>query len=140
MAHQTGSCLFLDSARCHSTALVNDKLTEMNIARAIIPPLMTNLVQPADVAWFSSIKIAYHQKWNHWFRFGIFKAKYSPKIDTLTISSLKFNKDMRTKTSIFMANRNLPATSSAFNGSRIFGRTLIHLSSEIRSTNAALHQ
>ena len=30
---------------------------------------MTNLLQPADLAWFSSIKKAYRKKWNHWFTF-----------------------------------------------------------------------
>lgn len=31
---------------------------------------MTNLLQPADVAWFSVIKKAYREKWNHWFTYG----------------------------------------------------------------------
>ncbi|CAF0972290.1 unnamed protein product, partial [Brachionus calyciflorus] len=28
---------------------------------------MTNLLQPADVCWFASIKKEYHNKWNKWF-------------------------------------------------------------------------
>ncbi len=31
---------------------------------------MTNLLQPAGVAWFAVIKKAYREKWNHWFTFG----------------------------------------------------------------------
>ncbi len=34
-----------------------------------IPGRLTNLLQPADVGWFSTIKKAYRSRWNHWFTF-----------------------------------------------------------------------
>jgi len=30
---------------------------------------LTNLLQPADVGWFATIKKAYRKLWNHWFTF-----------------------------------------------------------------------
>ena len=33
-------------------------------------PRLTNLLQPADVCWFSSIKKTYKEKWNHWYIYG----------------------------------------------------------------------
>ena len=61
-----GSVLFLDSARCHLTDKVNDKLDSLKIEKVIIPPRMTNLLQPADVGWFSKIKKEYCRKWTEW--------------------------------------------------------------------------
>jgi len=34
-----------------------------------IPGRLTNLLQPADVDWFATIKKAYRKLWNHWFTF-----------------------------------------------------------------------
>ena len=68
MANHPGSCLLLDSARCHTTDRVRTAMDDLNIARALIPPSLTNLLQPADVCWFSSVKREYRAKWNHWFR------------------------------------------------------------------------
>ncbi|RMZ95089.1 pogo transposable element with KRAB domain-like [Brachionus plicatilis] len=59
--------LLLDSAKCHQTRKVQDEYNGANINLMFIPPRMTNLVQPADVSWFASIKNEYHKKWNEWF-------------------------------------------------------------------------
>ncbi|RNA33693.1 pogo transposable element with KRAB domain-like [Brachionus plicatilis] len=59
--------LFLDSAPCHLTKSVKDELQVNGIVTNFIPPRMTNLLQPADVCWFASIKKQYHNNWNKWF-------------------------------------------------------------------------
>ncbi|CAF1021918.1 unnamed protein product [Brachionus calyciflorus] len=43
--------LFLDSARCHQTSLVENTFRKLNIRLIFIPPRFTNLLQPADVCW-----------------------------------------------------------------------------------------
>jgi hypothetical protein len=68
MNDQHNSTLYLDSARCHLTPKVKDKLKELNIEYIYIPPRMTNLLQPADVCWFVKIKKAYCTKWTEWSR------------------------------------------------------------------------
>jgi hypothetical protein len=59
--------MFIDSAKCHLTQTVSAKYSEINVNRMFIPPRMTNLLQPADVAWFANIKKAYNSKWCEWF-------------------------------------------------------------------------
>ena len=34
-----------------------------------VPKRLTNLLQPADVMWFASIKMLFGDKWNDWFIF-----------------------------------------------------------------------
>ena len=56
--------LVLDSATCHKRA---DFVNACRIALQTIPPLMTNLLQQADVCWMRPIKAAFNRKWNEWF-------------------------------------------------------------------------
>ncbi|CAF1075178.1 unnamed protein product [Brachionus calyciflorus] len=62
------STLYFDSARFHVTEKVKDKLSQLDLESFYIPPRMTNLLQPADVCWFSKIKKAYCTKWSKWSR------------------------------------------------------------------------
>ncbi len=48
--------LIIDSAKCHLTSKVTAKFFELNLNKELIPPRFTNLLQPADVSWFASIK------------------------------------------------------------------------------------
>ncbi|CAF0993273.1 unnamed protein product [Brachionus calyciflorus] len=66
MDDKKGSVLYLDSARCHKTKNVMNKFDTFGVKRVIIPPRLTNLLQPADVCWFSKIKKLYCAKWNEW--------------------------------------------------------------------------
>jgi hypothetical protein len=59
--------MFIDSAKCHITEQVAAKFSELKINRFLIPPRMTNLLQPADVCWFAHIKNEIHKKWCDWF-------------------------------------------------------------------------
>lgn len=63
--------LIIGRATCHTTAKVMTFCHDHNIDLQYIPGRMTNLLQPADVAWFATIKKAYREKWNHWFTFDI---------------------------------------------------------------------
>jgi len=56
--NQTKPLLFLDSAPCHKTTQVQDALEENNIDYELIPPRMTNLVQPQDVS-FIKVSLLY---------------------------------------------------------------------------------
>lgn len=56
-----------DSAKCHLTNKVKEHLELKNIEAIYVPPRLTNLLQPADVAWFGAIKNVYHQSWSNWF-------------------------------------------------------------------------
>ncbi|CAF0967901.1 unnamed protein product [Brachionus calyciflorus] len=62
--------LFFDSVRCHKTSLVENTFRKLNIRLIFIPPRFTNLLQPADFCWFSSLKKAYTSKWNDWYLNG----------------------------------------------------------------------
>ncbi|CAF1027868.1 unnamed protein product [Brachionus calyciflorus] len=57
----------LDS--CHKTEIVQGFCEDNGINQVFIPPRLTNLLQPADVCWFTQLKRAYHKKWNNWFLF-----------------------------------------------------------------------
>ena len=50
-----GLNLIIDSAKPHKTAKLAAHAESKNINLIIIPPGMTNLLQPADVCWFSEI-------------------------------------------------------------------------------------
>ena len=52
-----------DAAKCHTTP----KLENNNIEAIKSPLIFTNLIQPADVIWFSLLKGAYHELWQKWF-------------------------------------------------------------------------
>ena len=69
LSSKSESTIFIDSAKCHLTEKVANKFSELNLKKCIIPPRMTNLVQPADVSWFAKIKKELHGKWNHWYLF-----------------------------------------------------------------------
>ena len=62
-----GTTLILDSARCHLTSKVSDKFEALGLKKVFVMPRMTNLLQPADVGWFSIIKKHLHQRWNNWY-------------------------------------------------------------------------
>lgn len=64
---QKGSTFVIDSAKCHLTNSVSEQITQLGLNKAIVPPRMTNLLQPADVCWLASIKKQLHTKWNQWF-------------------------------------------------------------------------
>jgi hypothetical protein len=59
--------LLLDHATCHLTERVSDFCEDNGILLLFIPKRLTNLLQPADVCWFSTIKKDYKAKWNDWF-------------------------------------------------------------------------
>lgn len=48
--------LIWDSARCHLTPKVVEKARNLKLNVICIPPRLTNLLQPADVCWFSEVK------------------------------------------------------------------------------------
>ena len=56
----------IDSAKPHKTAKLTAHAEAKNTNLMIIPPRMTNLLQPADVCGFSEFKKAYHVKWVEW--------------------------------------------------------------------------
>jgi hypothetical protein len=57
------SAILLDSARCHNTKSVKEKLDQLSIKKISVPPRMTNLLQPADVSWFRPLKQNYNRLW-----------------------------------------------------------------------------
>ena len=59
--------LIYDSAKCHLTSKVINHVKSNNIHLIVIPPRLTNLLQLADVMFFSVIKKSFHEKWNYWF-------------------------------------------------------------------------
>ncbi|RNA01384.1 pogo transposable element with KRAB domain isoform X2, partial [Brachionus plicatilis] len=68
MSNRKGSFLYLDSARCHITTSVKDMFNRLDLEQFIIPPRMTNILQPADVSWFAKVKKADCAKWSQWSR------------------------------------------------------------------------
>ena len=62
--------LLIDSAPCHLTKKVHEFCAQNGVIPFFVPPRLTNLLQPADVCWFSSIKKTYKEKWNNWFIYG----------------------------------------------------------------------
>ncbi len=61
------SYLFLDSAPCHKTKLVNDTAKDAKIRLKTIPHRMTSILQPADVCWFASVRKQIQAKWTNWY-------------------------------------------------------------------------
>ena len=61
------SVLVLDHATCHTTSNFKESLKVNNVDACFIPKRFTNLLQPADVAWFKPFKAQYTEKWNNWF-------------------------------------------------------------------------
>ena len=60
--------LFIDSAPCHLTTQVRDELNHHNIDTIVVPPRMTNLLQPLDGSIMKSFKSKYHHaKWTDWY-------------------------------------------------------------------------
>ena len=59
--------LIIDSAPCHQTKKIKDFCDESGLVLTFIPPRLTNLLQPADVCWFSTIKKLYKESRNNWF-------------------------------------------------------------------------
>ncbi|CAF1110790.1 unnamed protein product, partial [Brachionus calyciflorus] len=59
--------LIIDSARCHLTLQVESFCSENDIILIFVPPRLTNLLQPADVSWFASLKKGYRRVWNNWY-------------------------------------------------------------------------
>ena len=68
--------LMIDCARCHKTDKVNSFCQKNGIEIFYIPRRLTNLLKPADVMWFSSIKKTYGERWNKWFIFD--KKNFTP--------------------------------------------------------------
>ena len=59
--------MILDNAPCHKTLKVIQKFQEFKTNVQFVPPRLTNLLQPADVSWFRSIKSEYHKRWTSWY-------------------------------------------------------------------------
>ena len=58
--NQKSSVIYLDCAPCHKKSTVKDMCIQNNISLEFVPPRFTSLLQPADEAWFSELKRAYH--------------------------------------------------------------------------------
>jgi hypothetical protein len=58
--------LIWDNATCHSSAEVEEHLLKTKIVPIFVPPRMTGLLQPADVCWFRSFKLAFRRKYMNW--------------------------------------------------------------------------
>ena len=59
--------MVIDQATCHTTSSLQESLKINNVDVCYIPKRFTNLLQPADVAWFKPFKAKYTEKWNNWF-------------------------------------------------------------------------
>ena len=59
--------LIIDSAPCHQTKKLKDFCDKSGIVLTFIPPRLTNLLEPADACWFSTIKKLNKKKLNNWF-------------------------------------------------------------------------
>ena len=93
--------LLFDSAKCHLTPGVREHLKANKIDLLVIPPLLTNLLQPADVVYFSILKKEYYSKWNESFLYApksktnqgnIYSPGYVQVIDWLSKILAKFEK------------------------------------------------
>ena len=58
--------LFLDCAPCHCTANVKAAFSGANVDLIYVPKRLTNLLQPADIAWFRPLKSLYDNHWSDW--------------------------------------------------------------------------
>ena len=59
--------LLWDNAPCHLTAEVKENLDKSKVTPIMVPPRMTGLLQPADVCWFRSFKLAFRREYMDWF-------------------------------------------------------------------------
>ncbi|CAF0776643.1 unnamed protein product [Brachionus calyciflorus] len=59
--------LIWDNAPCHKKQTVIDAATSKNLKLLFVPPRTTNLVQPADIAWFKPLKSKFNRFWTDWF-------------------------------------------------------------------------
>ncbi len=46
---------------------VDEAFASAGIGKKMIPLRFTNLLQPADVCWFASVKKKLHEKWTDWY-------------------------------------------------------------------------
>ena len=58
--------LLWDHATCHTTKEVKDAMALENVRLTYVPRRLTNLLQPADIAWMRVLKCAFHRKWSDW--------------------------------------------------------------------------
>ena len=58
--------LLIDSAPCHTTEAFKQSLETRGIKLHYVPPRLTNILQPADVAWMKSLKQSYRDLWDNW--------------------------------------------------------------------------
>ena len=42
-------------------------MEELGLKKVFVMPRLTNLLQPADVGWFSVLKNRLHEYWNRWY-------------------------------------------------------------------------
>ena len=59
--------LLFDCAPCHCTSVVSNAFAAANVNPIFVPKRLTNLLQPADIAWFRPLKALYSNYWNNWF-------------------------------------------------------------------------
>ena len=59
--------LLWDNAPCHLTAEVKENSDKSKVTPIMVPPRMTGLLQPADVCWFRSFKLAFRRKYMDWY-------------------------------------------------------------------------
>ena len=59
--------LFLDQAPYHKARSVVDKFKNEDINIHFIPACLTDLLQPADVGWFHTVRCEYRNKWTGWY-------------------------------------------------------------------------
>lgn len=59
--------LILDSAPCHKKKEVKELCKTANLSLLYIPPRMTNILLPADVCWFKTVRHEYRKRWQRWF-------------------------------------------------------------------------
>ncbi|RNA44212.1 pogo transposable element with KRAB domain-like, partial [Brachionus plicatilis] len=58
--------LLIDCAPCHCTPTVKNAFEAANIDITYVPKRLTNLLQPADIAWFRPLKSSYNEFWTDW--------------------------------------------------------------------------
>lgn len=59
--------IYFDRAPCHFNDVVKTYLSKNNIEFEFFPPRLTNVLQPADIVWFKSLKSAYKNLWSDWY-------------------------------------------------------------------------
>ena len=59
--------LVWDSAPCHQTPSIEEKLIQCKTRTILVPPNMTGLLQPADVCLFRSFKLFFRRRYMDWF-------------------------------------------------------------------------